>query len=407
MVLRRVQLPSLDRLWQRDDGQGDDRAAGRLDRGGHRHGRRRRWRTTETLGATETAYVPAGCVQDGFGNFNGDPSGRVGGTGAVGERNACGAVRLPGLSINNVRVDEGNEGTKNATFDVGSPPSGAPRSRSTLRPRDGTAKAGSDYEQTSGKLTFPARSGNRTAAEVTKSIQVKVNGDLGDEPDEGFVLNLSNASGATLTDTRARRRSWTTTWRRPPPAAGRAEGPGGGGGTSPARARRRRQRYREGHRAGAPVAVRPAHRTRRGRRLGKAKLGGRRTGPPQGAPRAAQAATLDGPLLHGQAPPSHRLCLGTAASEARPLAPRPGGEARRADHGVPPGLLDQRREAGLLAASSSGGWRGPASFRESAPPLAHRARRGLPARLQGAGPAACGRSASPTCTSPAAAWRFA
>ena len=53
-----------------------------------------------------------------------------------------------------------------------------------------------DYVSTSGTLTFGTpHAGNS----VTQTISVPVNGDLTVEPDETFFVNLSNASGATIT----------------------------------------------------------------------------------------------------------------------------------------------------------------------------------------------------------------
>ncbi|WP_188261485.1 cellulase family glycosylhydrolase [Azospirillum tabaci] len=58
---------------------------------------------------------------------------------------------------------------------------------------DGTAKAGSDYLATSGKLTF-------AAGETTKTVAVKVLSDDVTEGIENFSLKLSNPTQATITD---------------------------------------------------------------------------------------------------------------------------------------------------------------------------------------------------------------
>ena len=57
---------------------------------------------------------------------------------------------------------------------------------------DGTAKAGQDYTETSGTLTFPANS------VASKTISVPVTDDAADEADETFTLTLSNVQGASL-----------------------------------------------------------------------------------------------------------------------------------------------------------------------------------------------------------------
>jgi hypothetical protein len=58
---------------------------------------------------------------------------------------------------------------------------------------DGTAVAGSDYTTKNGSLTF-------TVPQVSKTVTVLVTDDALNEDDETFTLNLSNASGAAITD---------------------------------------------------------------------------------------------------------------------------------------------------------------------------------------------------------------
>jgi chitinase len=57
---------------------------------------------------------------------------------------------------------------------------------------DGTAQA-ADYTAHSGTLTF-------AAGELSKTVTVVTTGDTADEPNETVLLNLSNASGATIAD---------------------------------------------------------------------------------------------------------------------------------------------------------------------------------------------------------------
>ena len=61
---------------------------------------------------------------------------------------------------------------------------------------NGTALAGTDYSATSGTLTF-------SPGQVTQTISVSVTSDTLDEEDETFLVNLSNASGATIADGQA------------------------------------------------------------------------------------------------------------------------------------------------------------------------------------------------------------
>ena len=61
---------------------------------------------------------------------------------------------------------------------------------------DGIAIGGVDYVSTSGVLTF-------APGEVTKTVPVQAIGDALAEPDETFFLNLSNATGASISDRQA------------------------------------------------------------------------------------------------------------------------------------------------------------------------------------------------------------
>ncbi|OQP77188.1 hemagglutinin [Xanthomonas phaseoli pv. syngonii LMG 9055] len=101
---------------------------------------------------------------------------------------------LPGLSINDVSVNEGNAGTTNATFTVSlSAPAGAGGVSFDLATADGTATAGVDYVASSLTRTIPAGSSSAT-------FTVLVNGDTLAEPDETFFVNVSNVTGATVSD---------------------------------------------------------------------------------------------------------------------------------------------------------------------------------------------------------------
>jgi Calx-beta domain-containing protein len=100
---------------------------------------------------------------------------------------------LPGLSINDVSVNEGDSGVSNATFTVNlSSASGSPV-RVNYATADGTARAGDDYIAISGLLTF-------NPGEITKTVTVAVVGDNALEPDELLALNLSNPFSAIISD---------------------------------------------------------------------------------------------------------------------------------------------------------------------------------------------------------------
>src|SRR5204863_535929 len=56
---------------------------------------------------------------------------------------------------------------------------------------DATAAAGVDYQSTSGTLTF-------APGQTSRTITVLVNGDLVDELDEAYCVELSNATGGAM-----------------------------------------------------------------------------------------------------------------------------------------------------------------------------------------------------------------
>jgi hypothetical protein len=97
------------------------------------------------------------------------------------------------FSINDVIVAEGNSGATAATFTVSLSPVQPAGASVTFSTANGTATAGSDYLATSGTLSFGACQGSA-------SVTVPVLGDPADEPDETYVVNLSNPVGAAIAD---------------------------------------------------------------------------------------------------------------------------------------------------------------------------------------------------------------
>ena len=95
------------------------------------------------------------------------------------------------LSIDDVTVTEGNSGTANAIFTVRLSASSVQTVTVNYATADGSATAGSDYVSKTGTLTFPA-------GVTTQTLLVSVKGDVGDEPDETFFVNLSNPVNATI-----------------------------------------------------------------------------------------------------------------------------------------------------------------------------------------------------------------
>ena len=102
-------------------------------------------------------------------------------------------ANLPSLRIDDVTLNEGNSGTTAFVFTVTLlNASGAPVSVD-FATADDTAVAPGDYAATSGTLNF-------AGSTTTQTITVQVAGDTAVEPDERLLVNLSNASGATIAD---------------------------------------------------------------------------------------------------------------------------------------------------------------------------------------------------------------
>ena len=115
---------------------------------------------------------------------------------------------LPSIVINDVSQTEGNAGTTNANFTVTlSAPSGR-NVTVNYATANSTAVQPGDYTTTSGTLTF-------TPGQVTKTVSVPVVGDVLDEIDEAFFVNLSVPTNATIADSQGSGRSWTTIRRLP------------------------------------------------------------------------------------------------------------------------------------------------------------------------------------------------
>ncbi|HYW74425.1 MAG TPA: Calx-beta domain-containing protein, partial [Pyrinomonadaceae bacterium] len=95
----------------------------------------------------------------------------------------------PTVSINDIQVAEGNSGTTNATFTVSlNRPSYKVTSVDFATDSSGTATPGVDFQPVSGTVTF-------AIGETSKPVTVLVNGDTTQEPNETFVVKLSNNVG--------------------------------------------------------------------------------------------------------------------------------------------------------------------------------------------------------------------
>jgi Tol biopolymer transport system component len=105
------------------------------------------------------------------------------------------APPTPTLSINDVNIVEANSGTSIATFNVTLSPSSSQTVTVDFATANGTATiAGIDYQSATGTLTF-------NPGDTSKPISVTINGDTLVEPDETFLLNLTNATGGATIGT--------------------------------------------------------------------------------------------------------------------------------------------------------------------------------------------------------------
>ncbi|MFM7071034.1 MAG: Calx-beta domain-containing protein, partial [Planctomycetota bacterium] len=102
-------------------------------------------------------------------------------------------VVLPTLAISDVSQVEGQTGAVNARFTVTLSQSSTSSVMVDYATTNGTATAGTDYTETSGRLTFPPGT-------TQLPIDVPILGDTLDEAHETFTITLAAAAGATLAD---------------------------------------------------------------------------------------------------------------------------------------------------------------------------------------------------------------
>jgi hypothetical protein len=138
------------------------------------------------LGIATFTPDPADVPGDDVQTYGDDQPLPVGAINFVGTQITVGANVL---TVDSVSHSEGNSGFTNFVFTVTHIPPLGPATV-IYSTSDGTAVAGQDYVATSGTLTFGA-------SDSTKTITVQVVGDLLDEPDETFFVNLTTGTGAT------------------------------------------------------------------------------------------------------------------------------------------------------------------------------------------------------------------
>jgi RHS repeat-associated protein len=102
----------------------------------------------------------------------------------------------PTISVANISQPEGNSGITNFDFNLTLSNPSTETVTVKYATTDNTATAGSDYATATGIVTF-------NPGEITKTVNVAVNGDTTFEADETFKLNLSDAVNATIANSSA------------------------------------------------------------------------------------------------------------------------------------------------------------------------------------------------------------
>ncbi len=101
-------------------------------------------------------------------------------------------LALPGISINNVTLAEGNSGTTNANFTVQLTATSASTITVNYATADNSATtANNDYVAKSGTVTF-------TPGQTSQPVAIVVNGDTTFEPNETFFVNLNTPVNGTI-----------------------------------------------------------------------------------------------------------------------------------------------------------------------------------------------------------------
>jgi large repetitive protein len=100
---------------------------------------------------------------------------------------------LPTLSIADLTITEGEDGTNQAIFTVNLNEASTRPVTVNYNTANGTATAGNDYTATSGTLTF-------NPGTTTQTITVPITGDRLDEIDKNFSVNLTNPINASIAD---------------------------------------------------------------------------------------------------------------------------------------------------------------------------------------------------------------
>ncbi len=106
----------------------------------------------------------------------------------------------PSFIISDVTLTEGNSGTTNAAFTVSLSNTSGKTITVNYATQNSTAVANGDFTSASGSLTFLPGNGTCSIGDTSTTITIVVNGDLYDEVNETFAVNLSGATNATIAD---------------------------------------------------------------------------------------------------------------------------------------------------------------------------------------------------------------
>jgi len=132
------------------------------------------------MGKARHAVIVCGCLlAAACGGSSGSDSGGGGGQ------------DLPSVSIDSPTVQEGDSGTVDMTFTLTLSEAAPGAASVRYETADGEATAGEDYTAVSGILDV-------AAGDTSATVVVPILGDVLDEADETFTLELSDATGATL-----------------------------------------------------------------------------------------------------------------------------------------------------------------------------------------------------------------
>jgi uncharacterized protein len=112
-----------------------------------------------------------------------------------------GAIIVPNLSINDVSLNEGNAGTTSFTFTVSlSTPAGPGGVTFDIASADGTAQDDNPATEDNDYVANSLTGQTIPAGSSTYAFTVLVNGDTTPETNETFFVNVTNVTGATVTD---------------------------------------------------------------------------------------------------------------------------------------------------------------------------------------------------------------